>query len=293
MLVLLLAVVASVHAQDKPVQIHLNHAYITPDAETYEAIRNSEFVKQFAVWQERTTHRKDMSYSGFYLYGRHTYFEFLKPSDAGKGEGSQIAFGVDEKGGLEALQKRAQAAGMKTEILPITRDFNGKDVAWFKMLQRTDKVGPSAGIWTLEYEPTFLTEWYPRPEAKGGIRREDVLARYAEVVNQKPEEKLMADIKTLFIEVPANAVAQSMNECKVLGLEVSQTETNVICSESDFTIHVTSAGGSPGVTAIIFDLQKARKREEYNLGKTRLLVVGHKAMWIFDRDHPPRMDMEE
>lgn len=292
-LLLLLALVAMLQAQDKPLEVHLNHAYITPDAETYEAIRNSDFVKQFAVWEERTTHRKDMSYTGFYLYGRNTYFEFLKPSDAGKGEGSQIALGVDVAGGLETLQKRAQAAGMKTEILPITRDFNGKDVAWFKMLQRTDKEGPSVGIWTLEYEPTFLTEWNPRTDKKGGIRREDVLTRYAEVVNQKPEEKMMGDIKTVFIEVPANAVAQSMNECKVLGLEVSQTETNVICSKSDFAIRINSRGGTPGVSAIIFQLEKSAKPNHYDIGKSRLVVVGHKAIWIFNRENPPSMDVEE
>ena len=295
-LLLLLALVAMLQAQDKPLEVHLNHAYITPDAVTYEAIRNSDFVKQFAVWEERTTHRKDMSYTGFYLYGRNTYFEFLKPSDAGKGEGSQIALGVDVAGGLETLQKRAQAAGMKTEILPITRDFNGKDVAWFKMLQRTDKEGPSVGIWTLEYEPTFLTEWNPRTDKKGGIRREDVLARYADVVKQKPEEKMIADIKTIFIEVPANAVAQSMDECGVLGLTVGGFTglrprfSNVSCSSGNLRIHFHAKGeGAPGIYAIVFELGKPAKRGTYDLGKTRLIVNGHEATWIFDRAHPPAM----
>jgi Family of unknown function (DUF5829) len=168
---------------------------------------------------------------------------------------------VDEQGGIEALQKRAQAAGMKKEFLPVTRGFNGKDVAWFKMLQRTDKEGPSVGIWTLEYEPTFLSEWNPRPDAKGGIRREDVLSRYVEVVKQGPEEKLMADIKTIFIEVPANAVAQSMNECRVLGLAVSKTETNVTCSKSAFEIRISSRGANSRNHCNPLSTRKVRQAE--------------------------------
>src|SRR5690349_16886108 len=122
-------------AQDKRPDVRLNHAFVVPDTETYEAIRNSEFVKQFAVWEERTTHRKDITYTGFYLYGRHTYFEFLKPDDRTPVGTSKIAFGVDRTGDLDLLQKRAEAAGIKTEIKTITRSFNGKDVDWFRSLE--------------------------------------------------------------------------------------------------------------------------------------------------------------
>lgn len=282
-LLLLLAVVTS-GAQDPPVQVHLNHAYITPDAETYEAIRNSEFVKRFAVWEERTTHRKDMSYTGFYLYGQHTYFEFLKPSDAGKAHGSQIAFGVDESGGLAALQERAQAAGMKTEILPVTREFNGKDVAWFRMLQRTDTDAPSVGIWTLEYEPTFLTGWNPQPKAKASIRREDVLARYAQVVKQKQASKLMADVTTIYLNVPTAGLEQSVKECKALGFKALAGDSSAFCRSDNLTIIVRARSDRFGIAAIRFRLGREAKEGEYKIGHTVLNIQEKAALWNFMPD---------
>jgi hypothetical protein len=208
---------AMTFAQEQP-EVHLNHAFVVPDAETYEAIRNSDLVKQFAVWEERTTHRKDITYTGFYLYGRHTYFEFLKPDERTLVGTSKIAFGVDRTGDLDLLQKRAEAAGMKTEVRTITRAFNGKDVDWFRSLKRTDQGVASIGIWTLEYTRAFLTEWNPPNRAfAGSTSRDDVLQRYAEVVKQS--NKPMADLRAIWIELTESGITESLRECQVLGFE--------------------------------------------------------------------------
>lgn len=268
-------------AQGKKPEVHLNHAFIVPDAETYEAIRNSGFVKQFAVWEERTTHRKDITYTGFYLYGRHTYFEFLRPEDPKAIGGSDIAFGVDRSGDIDLLQKRAEVAGIKTEIQPITRAFNGKDVGWFRSLKRKDEGAPSLGIWTLEYQPTFLNEWNPASMRINSVRREDVLARYATAVKQKQQEKAVADVVDIWVALPAASVAESLRECGVLGLKVSRPGKEATCSDGQTSIHLTESSTALGIAAIRFALAKDAGQSKHQLGHTTLEIKGRFAVWSF------------
>jgi hypothetical protein len=265
--------------QGKDIQAHLNHAFIQPDVETYNAIRTSPAVKKFAVFEERTTHRKDKTYTGFYLYGEHTYFEFLKRDD--KEPGWAIAFGVDETGGIETLRKRAEAAGMKSEVRDYTRQSNGKDVAWFSSLEPTDRNSPSIGIWTLEYKPTFLREWNPRPETKEGVRREDVLARYAAVVKQKPSTKLMADISTIYVDLPPEGLEPSIKDCKVLGWKALGGENSAFCTDGKTTLILRARKNTQGIAAIRFKLRREAEEAEYKLGDTVLKIQGKAALWNF------------
>src|SRR6185312_16926980 len=89
---------ASGQHRPPPPVVLLNHFYIVPDTATFEAMAASEFLRQeFAPGETRTTVRADASYTGLYLYGIHTYCEFL---DARRDRrlvpgASGLALGVD------------------------------------------------------------------------------------------------------------------------------------------------------------------------------------------------------
>lgn len=280
---------ALVIAQDKKPDVHLNHAFIVPDAETYETIRNSEFVKQFAVWEERTTKRKDITYTGFYLYGRHTYFEFLKPDERNPVGTSKIAFGVDRTGDLDLLQKRAEAAGIKTEIKTITRAFNGKDVDWFRSLDAREETDSPLSIWTLEYVPTFLTEWNPKAGEKGGVRREDVLKRYAEAMKQSPKNKPLLDFDFVAVKLAEEKIPEALKQCAVMGLEVTPPPEkwkpgySAKCYSSDFAVVLSrpAKGQVSGIAAIGFTFRPAGKSGRFTFGSSELEIGGSKAIWWF------------
>ena len=284
--------------KDKPSaakpEVHLNHAFIVPDAETYEAIRNSDFVKQFAVWEERTTHRKDITYTGFYLYGRHTYFEFLKPDERNPVGASKIGFGVDRSGDLALLQKRAEAADIKTEIKTITRSFNGKDVDWFRSLEPKEESASPLSVWTLEYVPTFLAEWNPKANERPSVRREDVLKRYAEVVKQDLRKKSF-DVAMIVVELPESAIEESLRECEVLGFQVAHHKVGSECINDELTSINFLTGPRPGIISVLFRLENYDKRlvnGTYKLGSTVLEIGGvarhgrvlKTAKWVFRPD---------
>ena len=83
--------------------VFLNHFYVVLDSATYKDIEQSAFLRrEFAVTEQRTTVRTDMTYTGLYFYGTNTYFEFFDvSSDASSQVGfGGIALGVDQQGEL-------------------------------------------------------------------------------------------------------------------------------------------------------------------------------------------------
>jgi hypothetical protein len=57
----------------RPAPLLLNHVYLVTDRATFDALAGSEFLRSFAVSEQRETARADVSYNGLYLYGTSTY----------------------------------------------------------------------------------------------------------------------------------------------------------------------------------------------------------------------------
>jgi hypothetical protein len=286
----LLAFTVLLTAQEKPSPvpvIHLNHAFYVPDEATYEAIRANDFLrKEFGVNEERTTQRTDIRYTGIYFYGANTYFEFLKPDERNRTGASKVAFGVDSSSELAALTAALKANGILTETHAITRpDPSGKQVPWFEMMDRQSDI-PSLGIWTLEYLQQFLRIWHAEAATHrfGGVRRADVLARYAAVLKQSPNERLLQDITAITLHFRAAGIEQSVKECLGLGMRVSGHGTRLtICEALDvrFELKTVSDDQPEGIAALHFALRRPKSGpKSLSIGTTRLVFgPGARATW--------------
>ena len=74
-----------VTVEDEPTpKVYLNHFFLLVDSSTYKYIAESDFIKnEFAHFEERTTVvENNESYSGAYIYGKNTYFEFFDKSES-------------------------------------------------------------------------------------------------------------------------------------------------------------------------------------------------------------------
>ncbi len=68
----------SLDAQNKLPEIYLNHIYIVLDSSTLSHLSDSSFIsQQFGNIQVRTSTTAKESWSGTYLYGKNSYFEFF------------------------------------------------------------------------------------------------------------------------------------------------------------------------------------------------------------------------
>lgn len=276
---LMLGVAAAlVNAQEKP-RVFLNHVFVAPDSATYDAIVGSKFLREeFGAFEERTTVRKDMTYTGLYWYGQNTYFEILKPG-ASDHSPSGIAFGVERSGDLKALHE----AGIPGEIVPVTRQAEGKDVNWFHMLMIAGGEDTATKLFAIEYEPEFLRNWYPQfSPAKSSIRRSDVLTRYAAKVGRAEQRQngLLRDVAALQLNLAAAETKQLLDVCRKFGYVVKEGAT-ASCIGPELTISVQNSNrGRRGIAAVVFRLG-TKKTGAMRFGSSTLDFRGHTAVWTF------------
>ncbi|MGH9908271.1 MAG: DUF5829 family protein, partial [Pyrinomonadaceae bacterium] len=249
---LMIASLISSQANPKLPAISLNHFYLVVDSATYKAIEENPFLrKEFAVSEQRTTTRTDITYTGVYFYGTNTYFEFFDSSNTamGKQSDSGIAFGVDQPGGLEAIKTELAADFFVRE--PITRGFEGKQVPWFYMGVPSKFSGDSGlRFWIMEYHPRFLAEWNPTGKDRG-ISRRDILARYAAVLKDSPSKPYLKDVIAITMAVDESTHKSFVALCKGLGLTGPDGATTILKGH-DFELRIvpqtTTARGIQQIT---------------------------------------------
>ncbi len=179
----------------------LNHCFLVIDSEAYAALKESRFLREeFAAVEERTTIAGPaMSWSGFYLYGTSTYFEFFDVNDSVFTSDRPIglAFGGDEAGGvLEGCRRIEAALHSKVATELRVRNTDGVDLPWFHTTpMRFD--GPVIPLyaWVMEYHRDFLTHWHPEvSRGESGISRRAVLDRYRSFVAGTGATRLLGDL---------------------------------------------------------------------------------------------------
>jgi Family of unknown function (DUF5829) len=273
--------------------VFLNHFYVVPDATTYEALRQSAFLKEtFAVFEARTTVRKDMSYTGIYFYGDHTYFEFLPPGPGFEEHSTGLAFGVEKPGAGAALGPRLkEALGVDVLDLGVTRQAEGKDVPWFRMIG-TEKAGDPKALttWVMEYEPTFLDQWYPSlPPTSGGIARAAILDRYVAKVGPADARasRKLEDVTAVRIALGPKDRAAFLAQCRVFGYAVVEKPKVAMCVGPD--IRFVLVPGESGIVGFDLKLRSAVDPPvEHHLGRSVLrLGPGLTALWSFPATPSP------
>lgn len=269
----------------QPVEgIELNHFYFVPDEATYRAIAGSEFLRrQFAAAEERTTVRGDSTYTGFYLYGDNTYFEFLKPG-ARYAEGAfGLALGSDESGTWRRLAPRWKEAGVSGEPVTITRQLQGRSIPWFQMIAGPGEA-PGVQVFFLEYLPQFLQNWHSGREPRaGGIRRRDILARYAAVLEAAPNERLLQDVHAVEVGLTGSEEQALLSGARLLGAGTRILSTGSRVTAGSFYLEVRREN-SPGQRGwrIALRLRGKPSRKSVILGSSRLEIFENgTAGWTF------------
>jgi hypothetical protein len=264
--------------------VFLNHFYLTLDHDTYTAIQSSPFLRhEFAVTEERTTVRKDRTYTGLYFYGTNTYFEFFdaeKETSRRVGD-SAIAFGVEEPG---ASAKLEQAVG--TQSVTITRQLGTADIPWF--LQTMPKgLSLESGIstWVMEYHPRFLVEWHSEVGGDGGITRKAILQRYRAVLRDAPAQPDLADVLGISMAADKQVTQQMIELCKVLGYGLRSEGDSAVLHGPDFELRLVPAAESArGIRRVSLQLNRTPGNNgELRFGSTSVLRFHQtgRATWSF------------
>jgi hypothetical protein len=280
-------------AKENMMPVYLNHFFLTLDPQTYKEIWDSPFLKdEFATFEQRTTVRADMTYTGIYFYGTQTYFEFFEAGKAsGRAEGaSGIASGIEAPGGSDQLKERLESflkiKAMKTTI---TRKMNDKEILWFHSVggNFADRT-PMLQTWTMEYHKDFLNGWYPDLSPKtGGITRKEILERYTAKLgdNEKRKRKYIDDVIEMHLALDEKGRSQFVKEREAFGYKITSNAGQTICEGPEIKYIVTEqTPESVGITAIKMSLRKNKSGQKtYRFGRKSVLQFNDNrtATWSF------------
>jgi hypothetical protein len=259
----------------RPAPVFLNHLYAVVDDETYAALRASTFLREtFAVGEERETVRPDLTYSGLYVYGQRTYFEFLPVTPAaGLAEGGTgLALGMEAEGGLDALARALTESGVRSQLVPISRRLGDESVPWFRLLGVEMPAAPLT-VFVLEYDPLFLTRWHADlpPQSAAPRARSAVLERYAASLGRSPlrSEAPLLDVVEVELRLGEAERERLLAVSAAAGHEVEAAADTWTIHAPELTLVVrpSPADGAGGVSAFTTSLRRPLEHEPLELGQ--------------------------
>lgn len=258
-------------------QTYLNHFYATVDKDTYAAIENSEFLRStFAVFEKRTTIRRDRTYSGIYLYGDHTYFEFFEAGQHQSPTPVGIALGVEEPGALERLAGTWKGKGVEPEFLTITRQLDGADIPWFVSLAPAGATPAVVRLWLMEYLSEFLTRWHSEVPTPKSISRQDVLTRYRSYLRK--DQKLMQDVSQITVQVPYQEEQSLRSVAAEMGCRLENRE--IVAADARIRV-IPPLDSRTGVRQIVMKVRQAPpENQRFQIGASVLEIsTAGRAVW--------------
>ncbi|MFT4541179.1 MAG: hypothetical protein ACI835_003640 [Planctomycetota bacterium] len=275
----------------QPVSVSLNHLYIVPSLETYQALlRSPDLRKTFAVVEERTTVRKDMTYTGLYIYGEHTYFELLKPglNERFKLGDSGIAFGLEREGDTHRISKQLEEAKVQGYAMPVTRDLDGEPHAWFKLLGiQAAHMQSRLSMFSLEYETDFLKSWHEElaPE-QNDIARASVIERYSAALGQsvQRDKKLFRDVDRIHLTLDSKEKAHLETVAAAFGYVREVTLTGIAFTGPRFVLDIQDSSEPGRVTGFEIACRSRNEPSRLQFGDWQLELIENRAIFSEIRD---------
>ncbi|TDC72561.1 hypothetical protein E1283_21405 [Streptomyces hainanensis] len=268
--------------------LHYNHAYAVVDRETADAIENSDYLREFANFEVRTTTGGGLTWTGRYLYGAETYIEFFGEGDLPGADAlygaSGLGVSTEHAGDLATVTDRLRDLGIE-EPAPYrqTRDFgDGVRVPWFDTIRTTSDLYDAFDAWSMEYLPEYFAD--PRgntgPESYPG----DVSA--ARYLSDDYQDHQLRDVTQLHLGVPERDLATTVPLLEAGGYDV-ETRGNgtVVVNDGTTTIRLDPVPlDEVGLRGLQFSLNDATgTRHVEEIGRSTLTVgPGARAVWTFD-----------
>ncbi|MEU0191699.1 DUF5829 family protein [Streptomyces afghaniensis] len=286
--------VSSAQAEDGGRQLlFYNHAYGVLDRETADAIEHSDYLRDFANFQVRTTTGAGgQTWTGRYLMGRETYLELFGIGDVPGKDGTLGAGGMgvsaEREGDLATVIARLRELGISDPVeFRQTRDFgDGVPVPWFDAVFTTEEYD-LFGAWGMEYRPEYFADPRSRTEPAahpGDVGRERYLP-------DAYRDHLMRDVTGIRLAVTARDLAGTLPLLKAGGFAVrSLPGGGAVAKGGGTTLRFDAVPlDRVGLRQVEMSLNRpVSYRHEERIGHSALVVgPGPRAVWTFgEQDRP-------
>jgi hypothetical protein len=264
-----------------------NHAYGVLDRETADAIEHSDYLRDFANFQVRTTTGAGgRTWKGRYLMGHETYLELFGVGDLPGQDGTLGSAGMgistEHAGDLATVTERVRAQGVANPIEFLqTRDFgDGVPVPWFDAVLTTEQYD-AFGAWAMEYRPEYFAD--PRSKTEPASYPGDVSSeRY---LSDDYRDHLMRDVAGIRIAVSERDLANTVPLLRAGGFVVRAVAGGgVVAQRGGTSIRFDAVAlDKVGLRQVEFSLNRpVSYRHEERIGTSTLVVgPGTRAVWTF------------
>ncbi|WP_329413036.1 DUF5829 family protein [Streptomyces sp. NBC_00704] len=263
-----------------------NHSYGVLDRETADAIEHSDYLKDFASFQVRTTSGAGgQTWTGRYLMGRETYLELFGVGDLPGPDGvlgsAGMGLSTERDGDLTTVAERMKSAGATPVDFLQTKDFgDGVPVPWFDALLTSTEYD-AFQAWAMEYRPEYFAD--PRSNTEPERFPGDVgRARY---LSDDYRAHLMRDVTSVRIAVTGDDLADTLPLLRAGGFAVRDLPGGGAVAEGGGTTIRLDAvpRAQAGLQRVEMSLNRPVKtRHVERIGHSTLTVgPGAHAVWTF------------
>lgn len=274
----------------------LNHVFTTVDAETANAIQQSEFLRRFANLEIRTTTGTRATWTGRYLYGAKTYIEILAPNDFQINDhpapvGSWgIALSGDKIGFNRELSSRLSMAGHTAFTEMETRTFGQRSVPWFEALTSITEHGDSGDlgktvtVWAMEYQPSYFE--IPEAEKEPAESPNDMISRERYQSDQY-RNRIVRDIAHVTFDVGRRDFARIEPLLRAAGYHIERKPDHFVAAgvETSFRFNIVGETAHR-LREVRFVLNAPAAHHSEAIGRSTIVTgPGARAVWTF---HAPR-----
>jgi hypothetical protein len=261
---------------------YFNHLIKVLENETMDALRKSEFmVNEFAAFSTNTVKADHgRSWTGTYVFGKHTYIEFFAPNRQWKLNYYGVALGMEEEGGTDvAFQKLKKGFPGKVGRMTAKRLVNGALIPWYKAMGFKGPLSSSTPrVWTMEYLRSFMDSQKPP-----SLSEEDEISRERYLRPLFDPRRRLLDVVGATLALGA----EKRNFLRFLGSLGYQIRTARVGGEAKghgFTFTVVPKSSSmEGIIGVKMVLQNPlAKATKLRIGPSSILRInGRNAHWTF------------
>lgn len=252
--------------------IELNHIWTVVDKPTYDAIKNSDFIKSFAYSYEQSNSADGQTgWQGFYIRGKHTFLEIFYPQERYKSTGlSGIGLGFDKQGSLkEFFMSSFRTQFSNAQLATFKRD----DVPWFDYIAVDGSYfGEGHSFWVMEYSSNYFKD------NNHDISREHYNASSFDA------DKPLVDITGFSLAL--NPIDQKTLISYLTGVGMHTTGKNEFTTDGGIRVKITDESETQkGIYNITFSLSKTIVPSHIvRLGNSEILLDINEVTWKFYRN---------
>ncbi len=272
--------------------VFLNHVYTIIDEDTYEEIKNSNFLKsEFCHCQEKThaNTEKSMNWTGFYMTGENTYIEFFNSKDKKHLQEMKcgtigIGFSVDQVKEIEQITKILKqkfANNVNHELFKKTIDEFLIPWFYYTTLTNNSSMMPQVDAWIMAYHKDYFKTQNIELFDENSISRQE----YNKKRNAVPfdKSKLFKDIEEITLSLNDETKVKFIEQQTALGYICQEAKDCTICRGPGITFKLEQ---SKNQTCKILKLQmhlnhKVNNFQVYKLGNSTIELENETALWTF------------